>query len=242
MCANCLKHATCDCNAPRRSCSALCICRDLQPQVTQAFVCPNSHSGRAAQQRSCGNYVAMAPPLALAAKHFLPVGCRSCQPSIQDYAADRRAPHPVALLVKQIRVFWDGDCDQEWFVLDNSRAGGSAYFSYTVDERDGEFTTESMQHLERNNRSLKRISQCIADSRNSRNVRPNIHPFFRQMLQEMEDSQYLAGSVSSVPRRGFLAPRPCYSKTWSARGWNGSKRTCTGPYTYVSVILASDSE
>jgi len=59
--ANCLKHATCDCNAFQRL--ALCICKDLQPQVSQAFVCPNSHSGRAAtqscQQRSCSDYVAM---------------------------------------------------------------------------------------------------------------------------------------------------------------------------------------
>ena len=184
----------------------------------------------------------MAPPLALAAKHFLPVGCRSCQPSIQDYAADRRAPHPVALIVKQIRFFWEEDGDHNWVELDNSRAGGSARFVYMVDERDGEFTKESMQELERNNRSLKRISQNIADSNNSRNVRPKIHPFFRQMLQEMEDSQYLAGSVSSCPRMGFFAPRPYKSNTWSARGWNGSKRTCTGPYTAVDAIFDSDSE
>ena len=49
----------------------------------------------------------MAPPLALVAKKFLSVDCEAI---IQEYAADKRAPHPVALLVKSvIYVDWDLD-------------------------------------------------------------------------------------------------------------------------------------
>ena len=184
----------------------------------------------------------MAPPLALISKECLPSVIEDCLPSIQEWAADKRAPHPVALLVKNFDVYWFGQFNR-YFFLTNRKAGGKQRFSYGCGAESGEFTTESMQHLERNNRSLKRISQCIADSRNSRNVRPNIHPFFRQMQQEMEDSQYLAGSVSSCPRMGFFAPRPYKSNTWSARGWvGGSKRTCTGSYTAIDAIVDSDSE
>ena len=45
----------------------------------------------------------MVPPLALVAKRFLPL---ECQASIQEYAADKRAPHPVALLVKRVAFRW----------------------------------------------------------------------------------------------------------------------------------------
>ena len=43
----------------------------------------------------------MAPPLALVAKDALPADCMAL---IQEYAADKRAPHPVALLVKRFKA------------------------------------------------------------------------------------------------------------------------------------------
>ena len=42
----------------------------------------------------------MAPPLALVAKDVLPVDCMAL---IKEYATDKRAAHPVALLVKRFR-------------------------------------------------------------------------------------------------------------------------------------------
>ena len=45
----------------------------------------------------------MAPHLALLAKRQFPL---PCQAIIQEYAADKRAPHPVALLVKRVAFRW----------------------------------------------------------------------------------------------------------------------------------------
>ena len=45
----------------------------------------------------------MAPPLAWAAKEILPLGCLSI---VQEFAADKRDPHPVALLVKRFDAEW----------------------------------------------------------------------------------------------------------------------------------------
>ena len=166
----------------------------------------------------------MAPPLALISKECLPSVIEDCLPSIQEYAADKRAPHPVALLVKNIDVYWFGRFSR-YFFLNNRKAGGKQCFSYGCGAESGEFTTESMQRLYNTNKRKRRDAQLDADSHNSRDESTKIHPFFRHMQQEMQSCRWLPGSLSSCEGR-YYTPDSYPSNTWPARGWNGSKRPC----------------
>ena len=170
----------------------------------------------------------MAPPLALLAKRQFPL---PCQAIIQKFAADKRDPHPVALLVKNIDASWVelSAHGHVVFCLVNYRAGGRQHFQYTcggiAGARDGEFTGRNLREIENGNKRLKRGARHDADERNSWEGRPNIHSCLLGMHQEMQGCRFLPGSVSSCPeRRG--TPRPYTNEAWTARGWDkrGSKR------------------
>jgi len=174
----------------------------------------------------------MVPSLAHLSKECLPGVIEDCLPLIQQYAVDRRAPHPVALLVKNINAYWFGRFNR-YFFLNNHRAGGNQCFSYNHGNESGEFTTESMQRLYKTNKRKRRDAQLDADSHNnSRDESTKIHPFFRHMQQEMQSCRYRPGSLSSLD---YYAPVSYPSNTWPARGWNGSKRPCKRPLLYGSI-------
>ena len=186
----------------------------------------------------------MAPPLALLAKRQFPL---PCQAIIQKFAADKRDPHPVALLVKNIDASWVelSAHGHVVFCLVNYRAGGRQHFQYTcggiAGARDGEFTGRNLREIENGNKRLKRGARHDADERNSWEGRPNIHSCLLGMRQEMQGCKFLPGSLSSCSEhRG--TPRPYLSNTWPARGWSkrGSKRKW--PRSYRNNRVDSDSD
>ena len=172
----------------------------------------------------------MAPPLALLAKRQFPL---PCQAIIQKFAADKRDPHPVALLVKNIDASWVelSAHGHVVFCLVNYRAGGRQHFQYTcggiAGARDGIFTNGSVEAIEEHNKYLRRNARHDAGERNFRwGGRPNIHSCLLGMHQEMQGCRFLLGSVSRCPERCRLVPRPYLNEAWTARGWDkrGSKR------------------
>ena len=187
----------------------------------------------------------MAPPLALLAKRQFPL---PCQALIQKFAADKRAPHPVALLIKNIDASWVelSDHGHVVFCLENYRAGGRQHFQYTcggiAGARDGIFTSESVKANEEHNKYLKRCARHDTDRSNSETEGPFIHKFFKEMRREMQGCKYMTGSLSSCPRRRGRLPLQYKSKTWTARGWDkrGSKRTWAASYECNKVDSDSD--
>jgi len=187
----------------------------------------------------------MAPPLALVARRQFPL---ECQAIIQKFAADKRAPHPVALLVRSINVEWDLDCNYNKVMrIDLERinkfwTGGS----WRVDalKGDGIFTNESVKANEKHNRHLKRYAQRVADRFNAETERPNIHMFFKEMRREMQGCKYMPGSLSSCPQRRGCRPCPYKSETWPTRGWDtrGSKRKRTASYECKVDSDSDDSD
>ena len=187
----------------------------------------------------------MAPPLALVAKRQFPL---ECQAIIQEYTADKRAPHPVALLVKNIDASWVelSDHGHVVFCLENYRAGGRQHFQYTcggiAGARDGIFTIESVEVIEEKHKRQIRDARHDADARNSWVRRPNIHSCLLRMHQEMQGCRFLPGSVTSCPDLGRLTPRPYLNETWTSRGWDkrGSKRKRVRRSNYT--VLDTDSD
>jgi len=185
----------------------------------------------------------MAPPLALVAKRQFPL---ECQAIIQEYAADKRAPHPVALLVKSINVEWDLDHNfNEIMTIDFKRINkGWTWYSWRVDalEGDGIFTNESVKANEEHNKYLKRCARHDTDRSNSKTESPFIHKFFKEMRREMQGCKYMTGSLSSCPRRRGRLPLQYKSETWPARGWDkrGSKRKRVASYKCIKVDSDSD--
>ena len=184
----------------------------------------------------------MAPPLALLAKRQFPL---PCQALIQEFAADKRAPHPVALLVKSINVEWGLgrnynaimtiDFDWKWKT-----------FSWCVDalKGDGIFTNATVKALEKSHRHLKRYAQRVADRFNAETERPNLHKFFTEMRREMQGCRFLPGSLTSCPQLRGCLPCPYKSETWPARGWDkrGSKRKRGVAYECKADSDSDDSD
>jgi len=184
----------------------------------------------------------MAPSLALLAKRQFPL---PCQAIIQEYAADKRAPHAVALLVKSINVGWglsllynevmtiDFDCKKKW-----------KRFYWRVDalKGDGIFTIDSVEAIEENNKRQIRDARHDADARNSWVRRPNIHSCLLRMHQEMQGCRFLPGSVTSCPDLGRLTPRSYLNEAWATRGWDkrGSKRKRWQRSNYRLLDIDSD--
>ena len=109
----------------------------------------------------------MAPPLHWTAKTpFLPLEPQSL---IQQFATDRRAPHPVALLVKRFETEWvlcQNFTDQK-FTLE-TWAPGVRLFQWIARAGDGEFTRQTMGWLENTNRDQRKRAKDMADDYNVR--------------------------------------------------------------------------
>jgi len=159
----------------------------------------------------------MAPPLALVAKKFLRVDCKAI---IQEYAADKRAPHPVALLVKNIDAHWDASGDELTAYRWRQR------FNWYGPRSDDVFTKETMKAVECMNKYRKRNTERMANEFNLWEDRSNIHPCLLGMHQEMQGCRFLPGSVDSDPENSTYTPSPYLNEAWTARGWDkrGSKR------------------
>ena len=184
----------------------------------------------------------MAPPLALLGKDFL---IDDCLPPIQEFAADKRAPHPAALLIKNIesgnvrtqrrwrqRFLWYGPRSDDWRQRVN----------WFGPRDDGVFTQETMEDIERTNKRLRKAARSAADRYNSMRPRPNIHPCLNGMQQEMQGCRFLPGSLTSCPERYGITPVPYLNKPWTARGWSkrGSKRKRVSSYRNNRVDTDSD--
>ena len=184
----------------------------------------------------------MAPPLALLAKRQFPL---PCQALIQEFAADKRAPHPVALLVKTIRVRWGFNLTYNYVMtIDFVCKKNWKRFYWRVDalKGDGIFTNETVEANEKHNRHLKRYARRDIDNFNAHTERPNIHKFFKEMRREMQGCKYMLGSLSSCPHRRGCRPLHYESDTWPARGWDtrGSKRKRAASYECIKVDSDSD--
>ena len=182
----------------------------------------------------------MAPPLALLAKRQFPL---ECQALIQKFAADKRAPHPVALLVKNIHVEWGlGHNFDEIMTIDFDWNWKPLSWCVDALKGDGIFTNESVKANEEHNKYLKRCARHDTDRSNSETEGPFIHKFFKEMRREMQGCKYMAGSLSSCPRRRGCLPLQYKSETWPARGWDtrGSKRKRAASYECIKVDSDSD--
>ena len=179
----------------------------------------------------------MAPPLAFVAKRQFPL---ECQTIIQEFAADKCTSHPVALLVKSaIDVEWDLDhnFNDRMVIWVNY-----TMFVYPAGDGDGVFTTSHMEADKKHNKYLKRCARHDTDRSNSETEGPFIHKFFKEMRREMQGCKYMAGSLSSCPRRRGCLPLQYKSETWPARGWDtrGSKRKRAASYECIKVDSDSD--
>ena len=104
----------------------------------------------------------MAPPLHWTAKTpFLQLEPQSL---IQQFAADRRAPHPVALLVNRFETEWVlcQDFIDQKFTL-QTWASGVRLFQWTARAGDGEFTRQTMEENESWNRAQRKRAKDEAD-------------------------------------------------------------------------------
>ena len=185
----------------------------------------------------------MAPPLACIAKHFLPLECLSI---VQQYAADKRAPHPVALLVKRFETNWVlcQNYFDEKFTLE-TRTPGVRLFQWEARPGDGEFTRQTMGWLESTNREQRKRAKDEADlyNVNFRLREPTICRHLKRIFETMQGTEHLPCSLSSCPDAPGCSASPVRNKAWQSRGWSkhGSKRVKTG-YIRSRLPLDSDSD
>jgi len=179
----------------------------------------------------------MAPPLHWIAKApFLPLELTSL---IQQFAADKRDPHPVALLVKRFDTEWvlGPNFINYVFTLDTCAPGCRDIFQWIARDGDGVYTRQTMRSLETWNMDQRKRAKDLADDFNGRFRRrePNISRNLKRMFETMQGTKNLPCSLSSCPELPGCSAAPVRSKAWQSRGWgkHGSKRVKTGFYRHL---------
>jgi len=107
----------------------------------------------------------MAHPLALIAKDALPADCMAL---IKEYATDKRAPHPVALLVKRFKATWVDTCRGCFYGLRISKVRSYRWTVYK-ERGDGVFTRETL--LGGKSEDVKTLETIYTDAASLRALR-----------------------------------------------------------------------